>query len=136
MSDSHHPPAIPPQPATPPGAPPVPTKDEMTMGMLCHLLGLLTGFVGPLIIWLVKKDDSPFIDHHGKESLNFQITLTIAIFGLTAVAVVLSFIFIGILLFPVIFVVVILALVAEIMACLAASRGEWNRYPGCIRFIA
>ncbi len=131
MSDPYQPPALPP---TPPQAL-VPTQDEKTMAMLCHLLGLLTGFVGPLILWLVKKDESRFVDHHGKESLNFQITITILVLGLTIIAVILSFVFIGILLFPLIFVVVILAIVAEIMTCLSASRGEWSRYPGCIRLI-
>lgn len=130
MSDSPHPPAIP-----PPAMPPVPTQDERNLAMLCHLLGLFTGFVGPLVLWLVKKDESAFVDHHGKESLNFQITVLIFIGGLSIVAVVLSLIFIGLLLFPVILVLVVLAMIAEIMACVSASRGEWSRYPGCLRLI-
>lgn len=115
--------------------PPVPTQDERNLAMLCHLLGLFTGFVGPLVLWLVKKDESAFVDHHGKESLNFQITVLIFIGGLSIVAVVLSLIFIGLLLFPVILVLVVLAMIAEIMACVSASRGEWSRYPGCLRLI-
>src|ERR1700761_2896163 len=57
---------------------PAPDKDSVTMGMLCHLLGIPIGFLGPLIIWLVKKDTSPFVDDQGKEALNFQITRLIA----------------------------------------------------------
>jgi len=53
-------------------------QEDKTMAMLCHLLGILTAFLGPLIIWLVKKDQSPFVDDQGKEALNFQITLVIA----------------------------------------------------------
>src|SRR5689334_1430002 len=56
---------------------PTPTQDDKTMAMLSHLLGIVLGFVGPLIIWLIKKDQSPFVDDQGKESLNFQIMLVI-----------------------------------------------------------
>lgn len=111
------------------------------MAMLCHLLGIITsltlglGFLGPLILWLVKKDQSPFIDHHGKEALNFQLTTMLVITLTSICAFILAFIFIGFLLIPVIFIIAILALIAEIMACLAAQRGEWHRYPACIRFV-
>lgn len=131
MSDSFQPPAV-----TPANPPPPPSQDERTMAMLCHLLGLLTGFVGPLILWLMKKDESHFVNHHGKEALNFQITVTIVVWSLSILAFILSFVFIGILLFPVILVLVILALIAEILSCVSASRGEWSRYPGCIRLVA
>lgn len=130
MSDPYVPPAMPPAAEAP-----VPTQDERTLAMLCHLLGLFTGFVGPLILWLVKKEESAFIDHHGKESLNFQLTFLLFVGGLSIMAFILTFIFIGLLLIPVIFILVILAMIAEILSCVAASRGEWNRYPGCIRFI-
>jgi uncharacterized Tic20 family protein len=57
---------------------PPPSADDQNMGMLCHLLGIFTSFLAPLIIWLIKKDTSPWIDHQGKEALNFQITALIA----------------------------------------------------------
>lgn len=130
-------------PATlPPAVPSATSADERNLGMLCHLLGIIAsytiglGFVGPLILWLIKKDTSAFIDHHGKESLNFQLTVMLAVFCLGAAAFVLFFVGIGILLIPVIFIVCILALIAEIIACLAASRGEWHRYPCSIRFLS
>src|SRR5262249_14131163 len=53
------------------------TSDDRTMGMLCHLLGALLSWLGPLIIWMIKKDQSRFVDDQGKEALNFQITLLI-----------------------------------------------------------
>ena len=56
------------------------SKDARNMAMLCHLLAIFTGFLGPLIIWLIKKDEDPFVDEHGKEALNFQITVFIAMF--------------------------------------------------------
>lgn len=104
------------------------------MAMLCHLLSIFTGFLGPLILWLVKKDSSRFVDHHGRESLNFQITVFLVSFCLGAMAFVMMFFFIGILLIPLLMAIGVLALVAEIMACLAANRGEWHRYPCTIRF--
>ncbi len=110
------------------------TEDDRTMAMLCHLLSIFTGFIGPLVIWLVKKDSSRFVDHHGRESLNFQLTVLLASICLGALAFVLMFIFVGILLIPVIMAIGVLALVAEIMACLAANRGEWHRLPCTIRF--
>jgi len=141
------PPAVPtmlpqPPPAMPPGMMvPVPgyplsTPDDRTMGLLCHLLALLTGFLGPLILWLVKKDQSPFIDHHGREALNFQITKLIYFFGGGMLTVVLMFVGgIGIVLFPLLFIMAILMIIAEIMAAIAANRGEWYRYPCCIRIV-
>ncbi|MEW6113824.1 MAG: DUF4870 domain-containing protein, partial [Thermodesulfobacteriota bacterium] len=62
----------------------MPSKQATNWGMLCHLSALL-GLVlisfghilGPLVVWLFKKNDDPFIDEQGKESLNFQISMTI-----------------------------------------------------------
>ncbi|MGC9455365.1 MAG: DUF4870 domain-containing protein [Phycisphaerae bacterium] len=75
-----------PQPGTPEGQTPPPASEQQggevppearTMGMLAHLLGIFTGFLGPLIIWLIKKDEQPFVDDQGKEALNWQLTLLI-----------------------------------------------------------
>lgn len=122
-------------PAQPPGVPPVVISDDDRMlAMLCHLLAIFTGFVGPLILWIVKKDSSPFVAHHGRESLNFQITLLLVMTCLGAATFILMFVLIGIVLVPVLIVVPILALVAEIIAAVAAQKGEWFRYPCCIRF--
>ncbi|NWK55809.1 DUF4870 domain-containing protein [Verrucomicrobiaceae bacterium N1E253] len=109
------------------------SEDDRTMGMLVHLLALLTGIIGVLILWLVKKDQSRFVDHHGREALNFQLTLLLASFAAMMIGVVTV---IGLfVVIPLIWGVGIAALVMEIMACLSANRGEWHRYPVAIRFI-
>ena len=107
---------------------PAPDKDSKTMAMLSHLLGILIGFLGPLIIWLMKKDASPFVDDQGKEALNFQLTLLIGyiIAGAT------SCIFIGMLIFPVVWIV---GLILGIMGAMKANEGTAYRYPVNIRFI-
>jgi uncharacterized Tic20 family protein len=104
------------------------SQNAKNMAMLCHLLGFFTSFIGPLIIWLLKKDEDSFIDQQGKEALNFQIAIVIASF----VAGLLSFLCIGFLLFP---VIAILDLVFVIMACIASSKGEAYRYPVSIRLV-
>ncbi len=104
------------------------SQDAKNMAMLCHLLGLLTNFIGPLVLWLVKKDDDPFIDRQGKEALNFQITVAIA--GI--VSGLLAFVCIGIILG---LVVCVLDLVFSIVACVKSSKGEDYRYPVSIRLV-
>ena len=102
-------------------------KDERMLAMFCHLGGIIGGFILPLVIWLIKKDESKYIDYHGKEALNFQITMLIAhlvagtlacfTFGLTTIAV------------------LVISIVFCVMASMAANNGEYYRYPMCIRFI-
>ena len=58
-----------------------PSIDDRNLAMLAHLLGIVSGFVGALIIWLIKKDQSAYVDEQGKEALNFQITMLIAFVG-------------------------------------------------------
>ncbi len=119
--------------APPPGTAQAPkeieaTSDEKTLALLAHLLGIFTWFVGALVIWLVKKDSSPYVSDHGREALNFQITI-----GLAHVAVgLLTCIGIGVLLLP---VVMIVNIIFCIVATVAASKGEFYRYPMCLRLI-
>lgn len=116
------PPAVPAQPLAS-GA-----SDEKTLAMLAQLLGIFTGFLGPLVIYLVARDDQPFVKHHAAESLNFQLTVLIGYIA----SFVLMFVLIGFLTF---FVVWIGALILEIVATVAANRGEWYRYPINIRMV-
>ena len=88
----------------------------------------LANVVAPLVIWLIKKDTMPFVDEHGKESLNFQITVIIAY----AVSGVLACIGVGIVL---VVVVGILHLIFPIIAGIAAYDGRSYRYPLTIRMI-
>ncbi len=103
-------------------------KDDKNMAMLCHLLAIFTGFLGPLIIWLIKKDDAPFVDDQGKEALNFQLTVLIAMVA----SGILSVLCIGVFLAIVVWVVDIIFC---ILAAIKASHGEVYRYPVSIRFI-
>src|SRR5687768_15905051 len=107
-----------------------PTKDNLTMAMLCHLLGGIAGIIGALIMWLIKKDDHPFIDDQGKESVNFQLTNLIAqLVGLVIVFASCGF------LFFIPLVIYVLQLVFAIMGAVQANQGQWYRYPINIRFI-
>jgi uncharacterized protein len=109
-------------------------KDERTWGMLCHLAALSGYFsvigwiVGPLVVWLVKKDQYPFVDDQGKESLNFQISVMIY----AIVCVILMLVLIGFLLLPLLGV---FHVVMVIIASVKANDGETFRYPLTMRFI-
>ncbi len=105
------------------------------MAMLCHLAAF-SGFVGiplghilgPLIVWLVKREESPFIDAHGKESLNFQISMTIYYI----VSAILIIVVIGFLFLAVLFVFQIIVI---IVAAIRANNGVEYRSPMTLRFI-
>lgn len=105
-----------------------PTDDEKTMGMFIYLISLFTAIIGPLIIWIIKKDESEFIDFHGKEYFNFFISYTV--YGL--IGALLMLILIGFIIVP------ILALVYFIFTFIAlfkAYQGEYYRIPLIFRFI-
>jgi hypothetical protein len=111
-------------------------------GMLCHLsalAGLLiptANIIGPLVVWLVKKDEMPLVDDQGKEALNFQISLTIYLLVAAAISGILIMVVIGIVLLPLVIVgFPIFGTVMAIIAALKANQGEAYRYPFCIRFI-
>lgn len=114
--------------------PPAPTgtapADQRTMALVAHILGIFTWFIGPLIIWMINKDDSSksFVTDQAKEALNFQITITIAML----ISFVLMIVIIGGLLAP---LVGILNLVFCIIAAVRANNGEAYRYPFTLRLI-
>ena len=100
-----------------------------TFGMLCHLMALagylvplLGNILGPLIVWLVKREEHPFIDDQGKESLNFQITVVIAL----VVSGLLMCVGVGFVLVP---LVALVALIFIIIAAVQANSGQRYRYP-------
>lgn len=114
------------------------TQDERLWSMLAHLtaliglffasLGFLGGFIGPLIIWLLKKDQSRIIAENAKEALNFNITFTIY----SIIASILVFVLIGLVLVPLVNVVwIILAIIASVKS----YQGQYFRYPLIFRFI-
>ena len=125
-------PSSPPPQTTPPATPPAvelePNSEARTMAMLCHLLAIFTWFIGPLVIWLMKKDQMPFVNDQGKEALNWQITFSIAM----VIAWLSMFICIGVVLAPAVGVV---NLVFCILATVKANSGIRYRYPFAIRLI-
>ncbi len=112
---------------TPPPVQPE-NKDSKNLAMLCHLLAVFTGFLGPLIVWLIKKDDDPFVDDQGKEALNFQITVMLA----WIVSVLLITLCIGPFL---LMAVMVMNIVFCIIAAVKASEGKAYRYPVCLRLL-
>ncbi|MBC8108559.1 MAG: DUF4870 domain-containing protein [Anaerolineae bacterium] len=118
--------------------PPAPTfqldKDARLWGMLAHLSALagyiipLGNFVGPLIVWMMKKQEYPFVDDQGKESLNFQITVLLALLLLSPTVC----IGIGLIILP---IVGVAALIFIIIAGIKANEGVAYRYPFALRLI-
>ncbi len=108
--------------------------EEKQWGMFAHLAALagivipLGNLLGPLIVWLVKKDTMPFVADQGREALNFNITVFIAAF----VSGILTLVLIGFLL---LIFVGLAWLVLTILAALAANKGEAYRYPFTLRLI-
>ena len=110
--------------------PPTNSGDDNTLALLVHLSGILLGFVVPLIVWLVNKDNpnKAFLNDQSKEALNFQLTLL----GVYIIGTILSLILIGVLINLAAWVACI---VLSIMAGLAAQKGEYYRYPFAVRLI-
>ena len=104
------------------------SNDDRNLAMLAHLLGIVSGFVGALIIWLIKKDQSAYIDEQGKEALNFQITVMIGY----VIAWILMYLLIGFFLIP---ILMICNLVFCILAAVAVSKGGHYRYPVILRLL-
>ena len=146
--------SVPPDSVVPPASTPepplyglaTPSSDERQWAMLAHLSALLgalvTGvlgggwgcFIGPLVIWLIKRDALPFVNEQGKEALNFNITVAIAVAALWA----LSLLTLGIGLIvalPAWIVIGVAWLVLTIIAAVKANAGEHYRYPLCLRLI-
>jgi len=133
---------------TPPPPPPVdglPSAEERQWALFAHLSillgGLLTSafggwgyFIGPLVIWLVKKDTLPFVADQAREALNFGILVS-ALFVILTVLTVVTF-GIGIVLtLPLMFVVGIATLVFTIIAAVKANSGVRYRYPVNVRLV-
>ena len=113
-----------------------PEKSERQWAMACHLAALAgymmpflaANFLAPFIIWLLKKEDGPFVDEQGKESLNFQLSLLVYAFGCGL----LFFVGVGILL---VLPLIVFGFICPIVGAVKASEGTSYRYPMCIRFI-
>ncbi|MGC9328727.1 MAG: DUF4870 domain-containing protein [Candidatus Hinthialibacter sp.] len=117
------------------GIPPEITREERTWATFCHLASfaffIIPPFghiIAPLILWLLKRHDSAFIDEHGKESMNFQISVTL--YGL--ICFLLFFFVIGL---PMALILFVFWAVCAIYASIKANDGMSYRYPLTIRFL-
>jgi uncharacterized protein len=118
-----------------PGTAPTPTENERTWGMLAHLsaltgvvVWLLGCIIGPLVVWLARRDSSAFVAEHAREALNFNITVVLA----ALVCMALMLVFVGFILGTALFVV---WLVFTLIAAIKASEGEHYRYPFSLRLV-
>ncbi len=111
----------------------VPQPDRQ-YAMLIHLSGFLSYLLGPLAIvvtlalWLARKDESPFINDHGREAMNYSISIWLY----AAMATMLTVILVGCFILP---ALIVFDIIVVIMAAVAASGGRYYRYPITIRFI-
>jgi len=124
----------------------LPGRDERQWAMFAHLSALLGGlltsgwagsigfFVGPLIIWLLKREAMPFVDDQGKEALNFAITVSIVCVALLLLTI-LSLGIGALVTIPLLLVVGIAALVLMIIAAVKANAGVAYRYPFSLRLV-
>lgn len=109
--------------------------NQRNLAVGCHLLGFIGlvlpfgNILGPLVLWLVKREGNPFVDDQGKEALNFQITFTLAVLVSCALMVVL----IGFLLLA---ALAVYWFIVVIVAAVRASHGEAYRYPLTLRLLS
>ncbi len=110
-------------------------REARQWATVCHIIALVgllgngIGFLlGPLIVWLLKREDHPFIDEQGKEAVNFQITMCIVAFLSGILAVIL----IG---FAFLLVIAFFMTIFPIIAAIRANDGQHYRYPLSFRFI-
>jgi uncharacterized Tic20 family protein len=110
------------------------SSSERTYALFNHLTLLFVHFGVPvipaLVMWLIRKADSPFLDDHGKEAVNFQISLILHAIIIFALGFVTCFVA-WLLYFP----LWALGIYGSIMAAIAANKGEFYRYPMSIRLI-
>jgi uncharacterized Tic20 family protein len=116
---------------TTPGSVSTPTQDERTWGTIAHLAAFAGFFapfagnaIGPLVVWLIKREQSAFVEAHAKEALNFNITVLI---GYCVIVVFIGFLLMGALFFY--------WLAMTIVAAIKAGEGVSYRYPFALRLV-
>lgn len=119
------------------------SSSERTYALFTHLVGLvslsnggvpLLGLIGTIIMWRIKASESPFLDDHGREATNFQLSLILY----TILGVVFTIVTVGfgaLLAVPGMIAMIVLAIIGQVRGAMAAHRGEFYRYPCCVRFI-
>ena len=114
------------------------SRHDKNMAMLSHILPLFFFIIPglnialPLIFWFLTRHKSSYIEHHARESLNFQITISLA----TVLWIVLKLMLVGILLLPLVPVIIIIVFIFMIRAAMKASSGSLYNYPMTIRFVS
>ncbi|MGV3659488.1 MAG: DUF4870 domain-containing protein [Prosthecobacter sp.] len=116
-------------PALPPASNPPASQEDKMLGIVMHALCLVgMPILGPLVVWIMKKDQSPYLDQQGRELLNFQLTYLLYAF----LAALLLFVFIGVVLLPLIAFAVI---VLTVIGIVRAAEGQIYRFPLTIRLL-
>lgn len=120
------------------------STSERQWAMFAHLSALVAiwmggmGFLGPLIVWLIKKDEMRFVDDQGKEALNFQLNILLLKFAVLVIGIPLSIVTFGLgfaLLIPLLAGLVVLDIVLAIVAAIDVNGGGTYRYPYIIRLV-
>ncbi|MBO1198287.1 DUF4870 domain-containing protein [Staphylococcus simiae] len=93
------------------------SQNEKNMAMLIWLLSIFTSFVGPLVIWLIKKEESEFVNQQGKNFLNYAISYSIYLIA----SLVLTIVLIG---YIPLFILSIAGFVYTIMAIVTVNKGQ------------
>jgi uncharacterized protein len=131
-----------PRPPSPPPGPGL-SSETRNWALAAHLSAFLgawiaLAFVGPLVVWLLKREEHPYIDHHAREALNFNLSVLLYGVVLAILAIPIGVLTLGLGLLPVILLFGALALgwlVLTIIAAVAASNGEAYRYPLTVRLV-
>ena len=129
--------------AWPAGPVPMTPADQTTWATLGHLAWVAGSFVGvpplgPLVTYLVLKDRGPYVRHHNAQALNFQLSVFLYALAATALGGVLAVVTLGLaapLLVVLVVAIGIAGIVLSVLAAVAASRGQWYRYPLTIQFV-
>ena len=118
-------------------------SSERTYALFTHLVGFVSissggipflGLIGTIIMWRIKAAESPFLDDHGREATNFQLSLIFY----TLLGVIFTIVTVGLgalLAIPGMIALVVLSIIGQVRGAMAANRGEYYRYPCCVRFI-
>lgn len=124
------------EPATPP------SQEQRQWAMWCHLAGLagylpvipgLGSLIGPLIVWLIKKDEMPFVDDQGKQVINFKISVLIVALVLGVLSVIPPVFCVTI---PLLVALLIADIVFTVVAAIRANEGQRYRYPYAWKFLS
>jgi len=120
------------------------TQNDKNYSSITHLSGFAGWFfpfgniIAPLVMWIAKKNDSTYIDEHGKAAVNFQLSLILYGFLLAILIIPITILTLGLGLIAILIAIIpaiILKIVLIISASIKASNGEYYDYPFTIQFI-